>query len=927
MTTPILATKLYIPPPRSKAILRSRLLERLHEGLHHNRKLTLIAAPAGFGKTTLLSEWVVNCKRKVAWLSLDEGDSDLIRFLTYFVAALQTIAPTMGTRLLNIFQTPQPPPTESLLTILLNEIATIPDKFLLILDDYHQIEDKAVDEALSFLVEHLPAQMHLVIATREDPPLPLARLRVRDQLTELRAADLRFTSDEAAGFLKEVMGLDLSGEDVTALEERTEGWIAGLQLAALSMQGHTDASAFIRAFAGDHRYIVDYLVGEVLERQSEVVRRFLLQTAILDRLNGPLCDAVTGQQGGSARLEALERGNFFVVPLDDTRHWYRYHHLFGEVLYAHLMSEQPDQVSTLHRRASEWYEQNNLPSNAIHHALAAKDFERTAKLIEQAMPALRRSRQEATLLKWMKALPDELVRCRPVLSIHYAGALMISGDLAGVETRLRDAERWLEPQVDTGERPPALPAEKMVIVDEEEFRRLPGSIAMFRAGQVLVLGEVFSTVRYARQALDLLPQDDHSGRGGAAGLLGLAYWTRGELEAAHRSFAEGMGRLEKAGFISDAISGAITLADIRIEQGRLREATHTYEQALKLATAQGEPLLRGTADLYVGMSELHREHNDLNAATQDLQRSQELGERTGFGPDRYRWCVAMAQIRQALRDLNGALDLLYEAEKVYARNFFPNVRPVAALRVRVWVRQGRLSEALGWAGEQGLSPHDDLSYLREFEHITLVRLLLTQSQSRYKSDSDGKRANHRSTLEAMGLLERLLKAAQAGDRMASVIEIFVLQSLAHHIQGDTSAALIPLVQALTLAEPEGYVRMFVDEDLPLAQLLREAAAQGIMPDYTGKLLAAFETEQSTTHGEPSLLTPTPSAPQLLIEPLSQRELDVLRLFKTELSGPEIARELVIALSTLRTHTKSIYSKLNVDNRRAAVKRAAELNLI
>src|SRR6266702_5440951 len=412
MPTPILATKLYIPRLRPHVVIRPRLIERLNEGLH--RKLTLIAAPAGFGKTTLVSAWVAGCDRQVAWLSLDAGENDPRLFLTYLVAALQTIAPTIGEGALGVLRSPQPPPSESILTALLNEITTLPDQFVLVLDDYHVIDAQAVDMALTYLVEHLPPQMHLVVATREDPQLPLARLRAQGHLTELRAADLRFTTSEAAAFLNQVMGLSLSAEDIAALEDRTEGWIAGLQLAALSMQGHQDVPGFIRAFAGDHRYILDYLVEEVLQRQPAPVRSFLLQTAILDRLHGPLCDAVTGQAEGNARLEALERGNFFVVPLDDKRQWYRYHHLFAEVLRAHLMAEQPEQASTLHRRASEWYEQNGSVADAIRHALEAFDFERAAGLVERAVPEMRRSRQEATVLGWLKALPDELLQVRPV---------------------------------------------------------------------------------------------------------------------------------------------------------------------------------------------------------------------------------------------------------------------------------------------------------------------------------------------------------------------------------------------------------------------------------------------------------------------------------------------------------------------------------
>jgi LuxR family transcriptional regulator, maltose regulon positive regulatory protein len=644
----------------------------------------------------------------------------------------------------------------------------------------------------------------------------------------------------------------------------------------------------------------------VLQRQPGQVRSFLLQTAILDRLNGPLCDAVTGQQQSKARLESLERGNFFVVPLDDKRHWFRYHHLFANVLYAHLMEEQPDQVATLHRRASEWYEHNGSVADAIRHALAAEDFGRTADLIERAMPAMRRSREDAMVLGWLKILPDELVRARPVLSVHFAGLLLSSGELETVESRLQDAERWLDITPDMSGRTSTASAAR-VVIDEEEFRSLPGSIAIYRAGQSMVLGDLPATVTYARRVLDLVPEDDHFLRGGATALLGLAYWTSGDLEAAHRSYVEGMTRLQRAGNITDIIHGTTVPADIRIAQGRLREAMRTYEQALQLATEQSVPVLWGVADLYVGISELHREHNDLNAATQQLLTSKELGERTGFPQNWSRWCVAMSRIREAEGDLESAGDLLDEAERRMMRDFYPIVRPVAAVRTRMWLMQGRLGEALGWAREAGVSVDDDLSYLREFEHITLVRLLLARS----KSDPD----DH-AMLEAMRLLARLLQAAEEGGRTGSVIEILVLQALAHQMQGNIPAALVPLERALTLAEPEGYVRMFVDEGSLTAILLEKAAKQGITPNYVLQLLNAFGAAEDRS--------PTK---QPLIDPLSERELEVLRLLGTDLSGPEIAHEIIVSLSTLRSHTKNIYTKLGVNSRRAAVRRAEELDLL
>jgi len=915
MSTPILATKLYVPspPPQPKIVLRPRLIERLNEGLHH--RLTLVSAPAGFGKTTLLSEWVAGCGRPAAWLSLDEGDNDPSRFLAYLVAALQPIAAGIGEGVFGALRSSQPPPTESVLTPLLNEITAVPDDFVLVLDDYHAIDAKPVDDALAFLLEHLPPRMHLVLATREDPQLPLARLRARGQLSELRAADLRFAPSEAAEFLREVMGLDLTAEDVAALETRTEGWIAGLQLAALSMRGREDIPGFVRAFAGDNRYVVDYLVEEVLQQQPERIRSFLLRTSILDRLSGPLCGAVTGREEGNALLEALERGNFFVVPLDDKRHWFRYHHLFADVLYAHLMQERPDQVPTLHRRASEWYEHNGSAADAIRHALAAGDFGRAADLVELAVPAMRRSRQEATLLGWLKALPDELFRSRPVLSAHYAGTLLQSGQLDGVEDRLRDAERWLDTTADPSERPGA-PSVEMVVMHEGAFRRLPASIAVYRAGIALALGDVPETVTHARRALDLAAEDDHFRRGAAAALLGLASWTSGDLEAAHRAYADGMAHLQKAGYVSDAVGGAIALADIRIAQGRLREAMRTYERALRLAEEHGEPAMRGTADMHVGMGEIHRERNDLHAATKHLLRSKEQGGHTGFPQYQYRWRVAMARIREARGDLDGALDLLDEAEHLYVSDFHPNVRPIAALKARVWVAQGRLGEALDWARERNLSTHDDLGYLREFEHITLARVLL----ARYESDEE-----ERSMLEAMGLVKRLLQAAEDGERTGKAIEILVLQALAYHVQGDIPAALVPLERALTLAEPEGYVRVFVDEGRPIAQLLSEAAAHGIVPDYAGRLLAAFETEEGKSEDVTHLLH-TLSA-RSLTEPLSQREVEVLRLISQGLSNREIGERLFLAIITVKGHNRNIFRKLQVRRRTEAVARARELGLL
>jgi LuxR family transcriptional regulator, maltose regulon positive regulatory protein len=922
MSMTVLATKLYIPPPQAKTVLRPRLIERLNEGLSSGRKLILISASAGFGKTTLVSEWIAGCERPVAWLSLDEGDNDPTRFLTYLVTALQTIAANIGEKVLGALQSPQPPPIESILTALINEITNIPDNpstrpfgqsgqgFILVLDDYHIIDSKPVDNALTFLLEHLPSQMHLVIATREDPHLPLSRLRVRGQLTELRATDLRFTPSEAAEFLNQVMGLNLSAEDIASLENRTEGWIAGLQLAALSMQGHAsrDTTSFIQSFTGSHHFVLDYLIEEVLGQQSESIQTFLLRTSILDRLCGPLCDAVLCSPtiSGQETLEYLEHANLFIVPLDNERRWYRYHHLFADVLRMHLMAEQPDQVSALHRRASEWYEHNGLPSDAIRHALATEDFERAATLVERSIPEMRRNRQGTTVIElgWLKALPNELVHFRPVLCVDYAYALFGGGEPGGVESRLQEAERWLGTTADTA---------GMVVVDEVEFRRLPGMIALLRAAQALAQGDMPEAVKNARRVLGLAPEDAHLMLGGAASVLGLAAWASGDLEVARRMTADGMANVWRAGYISSAIGGAIVLADIQIAQGCLHEAMTTYEQALQWATEPGAPVQRGAADMYVGMSTLQREHNDLKTATQHLLTSQALGELAGLQQNPYRWCAAMARIREAQGDLDDALGLLNQAERLYDANFSPNVRPIATRKTRVWISQGRLGEALGWVREQGLSIENELSYMQEFNHITLARVLLAC----YQSDrADG------SISGVFGLLERLLKAAEAGGRKGSAIEILVLQAMAYHAQGDLPAALLPLQHALALAEPEGYVRMFLDEGSNMMQLLHEASAREIMPDYTDKLLTAFESEKRKSEDKPDLLPAQP-----LIEPLSQRELKILQLIAQGLSNREIGERLFLALDTIKGHNRKIFDKLQVQSRTEAIARARELGLL
>ena len=904
MPSPMLETKLYVPRPRRGLVTRPRLSERLNRGCES--KLTLVSAPAGFGKTTLVADWLAaKPERTTAWLSLDPNDNLAASFWPHLIAALRTLVPDVGATALSLLESPKEP-IAAVVATLLNELSALPNDLVLVLDDYHVVDAHEIHDGMAFLLDHLPPQIHLVITTRADPPLPLARLRARGELVEIRAADLRFTPAEAAAYLNEVMGLDLGASEIVALEARTEGWIAALQLAALSIQGRDDVAGFIAGFAGDDRYIVDFLVEEVLRGQPEEVRSFLLDTSILDRLTGPLCDAVTGHAGGRARLEALDRANLFLVPLDDRRQWYRYHQLFADVLRARLQDEQPDRVPVLHRRASEWYEQDGDRSEAIRHAMAGEDFERAADLIELAIPSMSQGRQEATLRSWLNGLPDDLFEARPVLAVGWVAMRLVRGEAEGVEARLLQAERWLEPGAQAPDGSTGR-SKDMIVVDEAAFRRLPGAVSVYRTALAMARGDVTGTIAHARRVLDVIGADDHLERGSAEGFLALAHWTRGDLEAAHRWWTDAAVSLEAAGHVSDAIGCSIALADIRIAQGRLHEAMQAYERGISLAARQAAPVLRGVADMHVGMSELFRERNELALATQHLASSEALGEHAGLAQNPYRWRVAMARVREAEGDLDATLELLDEAERLYASDYYPNVRPIPAMKVRIWIAQGRLSQALGWARAHGVSVGDELSYVREFDHITLARLLLA-GPTRDRGDDHA--------AEAPGLLERLLGAAEAGRRTRSVIEILVLEALAQQMRGGASAGLAPLERALELAEPEGYVRVFVDEGPPMAALLGAAAKREVAPTYVRHLLAAFGHAHDRT-----------PIKQPLVEPLSDRELDVLRLLATDLAGPEIARELVVSLSTVRSHTKAIYAKLGVNSRRSAVTRADELHLL
>ena len=899
----LLSTKFFIPAVREVLVPRARLIARLNQGLHG--KLTLISAPAGFGKTTLVSEWLaetnMHSARSAAWLSLDEADNNPARFLTYLIAALQTIVPNIGEEMLTALQSPQSPPAETVLMSLLNEITAMPNKLVVVLDDYHLVAARPVDEVLSFMLEHLPAQLHLVITTREDPNLPLARLRARHQLNELRATDLRFTTAEAAEFLNQIMALSLSEGEVAALEARTEGWIAGLQLAALSMQGNQDISGFIQSFTGAHQFVLDYLLEEVLQRQPENIQRFLLQTSILNRLCGPLCDAVLGDTAASSQktLEYLHHSNLFITALDHERRWYRYHQLFGDLLRQRLGQNLPNEdVAEYHLRASEWYEKNGDIYEAFQHAIAAPDFSRAAGIAEMAWQGMHESFQNAAWLGWVDKLPEELIRLRPVLCTQMAWSLMDAGDVDASESRLQDAEHLLDG-----------PPEKIVFIEDAQFRSLRARIAFARAYNALAVGNGTDALEYAEQALQLTPDENGYFRAQTKAILTGAHWANGKLDTAYRSMSEWMHNAQKAGNIMFAIASAHGAAEILISQGRLQEAVRTYEHFVQLALTAGQQAQSFTAHHHLGLAMLYLEMGNDEKSAQHFQKGLKLGLHCTLPDWPYHKCTVQARWKEYERDLNAAVELLDEARRVYIRTLIPDTHPVEAWKARVYLKQGRLSHAQDWAQELGLTVDDDLSYVREFEHLTLARVLIAAYQSnRVEGD----------VRDALHLLERLLKAAEEGKRTGSMIEVSILQALAHHARGNKAQALASLKRGLTLAEPEGYVRIFVDEGQVMTELLTGMSEVEGSKEYIRKLLSAFG-KQSDAH------LPTPSQP--LIDPLSDRELEVLRLVAHGLSNDEISKRLFLSVSTVKGHNLRIFGKLQVKSRTEAVARARELGLL
>jgi len=909
----LLATKLHVPRRRPGFVPRPRLVGRLEEGLA--RGLVLVCAPAGSGKTVLLADWARHGGRPVAWLSLDVGDNDPARFWRHVVAALGQARPGIGELAgpgLGPLEASSP---DGLVMALINELAADPreDEVLLVLDDYHLIDSQPVHGSLLFLLEHLPPGLRMVLASRSDPPLPLARLRAGGQLAELRAAELRFAADEAAALLREAIGADLPGAAVAALTARTEGWAAGLQLAGLSLRGQADTAGFVAAFSGSHRYVLDYLTGEVLERQNPQVREFLLETSVLERLTGELCDAVTGRAGSQAMLADIERAGLFLVPLDEVRGWWRYHHLFADLLRARLQAEQPGLVPALHRAAAAWCEEHDLADDAVRHALAAGEAAWAARLVERHVEELLGRSEGVTLRRWLSALPAESVRARPRLYLAQAYAAAQGFQLEALEALLDDAERAFAVSGDEPYEPSLGPPQ-----GDSVLANVPAGIAFLRASLARLRGDAARAAGYNRQALAHLGEDDWFMRSFVHWNRAVTDWLDGRLEPAERGLAEVLAERRAvgalfAGFLPMRVW--YDLGEVQRAQGNLDAALATCWQALDTFGESSQPALTGLA--HVGLAQVLYERNELTAALDHATRGVTLCRQLAFTSALATGLAIMARIRHAQGDAAGALEAMGEAGRA---GLSPQVialfNPVPSQQARLLLAQGDIAATARWTQQRGLRPDDEPGYPQEREYLVLARVLLAQ-------DRPG---------QALTLLDRLLAQASTGGRIGSVIEIRALQALAHQASRDEPAAMAALVEALTLSCPQGHVRVFADEGPPMGALLgrlvaahraKQAPARPLPPSCLARLMQAFDGKLNAA----AALRPELGTVPGLIEPLTGRELEVLRLIAAGRSNQRIAHDLVVALDTVKKHVTHVLGKLGAANRTEAVARARQLGLI
>jgi LuxR family maltose regulon positive regulatory protein len=889
----LVTTKLHAPRTRPNLVARPRLRNALASG--EGRTLTLVSAPAGFGKSTLLGQWAEDLSgagRSVAWVSLDGSDNDPARFLAYLVGALRAVEVGVGDGIVASQRSPDPPPVEAVMGSLVNDLANARHKVVVVLDDYHVVDSEPIHKAVAFLLEHLPENARLIVSSRTDPPLPLPKLRAQDQMIEIRAADLRFTPEEANAFLGDVMDLTLSEGDVAALEEITEGWIAALQLAALSMRDREDVSGFVSAFSGSNRHVLDFLAEEVLEGQPEGVKEFLLRTSILERMSAPLCDALTGRSDGQEILEKLERENLFVVLLDDERRWYRYHHLFADFLRGRLRRESSELAGELHVLASGWHEDNGHLGEAIGHALSAPDHERAARLIEGEVKQAWSRGEGPTVLRWLEALPAGAKRRRPRLFLQHAQVLALIGKPDDVELLLREAERAAEA---TG----------------QDRRFLSGFASAVRSWRARLGGDAPGAVELARRALSLLPDEEGHLRNFAAVSLADALRTAGDLSAASEAFAEAAEIGRAAGHVYGMLNAMVWQARVQAELGRLREAENAFRRALRFVTEEGVGLLPPAGAVHIGMADLRYERNDLDGAERELKRGIELAEQVREVSNLVWGYVTLSRVKQARGDEEGALETAREAERV-ARTSGADLQIaiVEAWMARLSLARGDLAETAASEQERAANADNASDAVRTMGRLTSARLL--HARGRYR--------------EELRLLEESRESAETAGRTDDLIEILTLQALAHWAMNEKERAVSTLTQALAMGEPEGYVRTFVDEGPVMGDLLSatlEASQRDqldptsrIPARYLAKLLAALAQEAAA-----------PGADVRLAGLPSERELEVLALIAAGKSNQEIARSLFVSVPTVKSHINNLYRKLDARSRTQAVARAREMNLL
>ena len=916
----LLSTKLYVPHTRPEIVHRTRLLEQLNDGLY--RKLTLISAPAGFGKTTLISEWVESLSSadqkgrqadyNIGWLSIDKGDNDRVQFLAYIIASLNQID-RLGSSFVrattSMLRSQQPPPNETILNSLINEIEAISVKLLLVLDDYHLIETQSIHDALAYLIEHQSPHLHLVIISREDPPLALTRLRASDQLTDLRATDLRFTSSEASQFLNNVMGLDLSLEEIHKLETRTEGWVTGLQLAAISMRGSEDTSSFINSFTGSHHLILDYLIEEVLDHQSTSVQTFLLSTAVLNRLTASLCNAVSGQEESQEILEKLERSNLFIIPLDNERNWYRYHHLFQELLRQRLDHIHPAKGIELHRRAAVWWDENGFIDQAIEHALLSEDPQWAASMLENHIDELWHSGKGIVVWRWIRRLPINVVNSKPMLCIMRGYFLHGSGELEAAERSLQLAEDIIDREINKSMKE----IEKTSSKTFADFTTLKGKLAVIRAFSHSFWGNVQETIKNVYEAYDHLPEKELDWRSLAAIILGEVHAFIPDSAAAIKAQTEAVEACKISGNLYFAMIENGRLAITLKEQGRLHEALKISQEQPRVAEELGLSESALVGYLYLTLGEILAETGNITEAMANVKTGLMLDERSNYLPVWRCWgFFSYIRVLMSCSGYSEIEEIIQKLRSIVMESRVPGwiAWQTEVWQTRVWLAQGRFDLATMWLEGRGLEidcDSDDYGLFCLQEGIVITRVLIAQG----RFDEAGK------------LLHRLQEFAQKNGLVAREIEILALSALAIHAEGNLTEALSMLKRALALAEPGGFVSIFVDEGPPMARLLYEALSSEIAPDYVHRLLASFPVAEP----EKTDLPISQSPDSILVESLSDREIEVLQLIAEGLTNPEVGSRLYLSLHTVKVHTRNIYGKLGAHNRTEAVTKARALGVL